>query len=472
MEVSPVNGNSPITKIAVAAFVTVTLVLFAPGSSLISHDGSLGRAPGVFALLGPTAKAQETAGGSGRTLSEEPATKDQNVGGDGAEGVNQVTSAKDGKLTTAEGEPVPGERLPEEAMPGLSPEALELLRQTTERGGPYAVLVDLTVCVGCRACVVACKQKNGLPLNQADYVQLAARNQLNNPDPSIAPEQPKLSADTYTVVEYHLVDGPDGEPKWVFVKRQCMHCLEPSCEAACPVGALEKNEEGPVLYDSFKCMGCRYCMMACPFGVPTYEWDTWNPVIKKCTFCFDQILDESLPPTERVPACVRSCPADALLFGNRDVLLKEAHRRIDSNPGKYVDHVYGEFEAGGTSWLYISPVPFEELGFPTNVGVRPYPEYTAPALGSVPLVVVFGSTLLAGLFVGFKRRREGNGNDGGEGGGSSLSSRVKFFIAVVVLGAAVILGLHTIFHTVFTHHAHAALHAGAPAQTVIDRAVR
>jgi formate dehydrogenase iron-sulfur subunit len=469
MEVPPVNGKSPITTLVFTGLAAALLMLATPGSLSIADGSSHGFATAGLAVTMPSAYAQEAADGSGMPQDDErPSGEEEDSAGSADEAVNAVTSANSVRIPAPD-EAVVDPGVPLENTPHLSPEALELLHQSTGRGGPYGVLVDLTVCVGCRACVVACKEKNDLPLDQADYVQLAARDQLNKLDPSVVTEQPKLSADAFTVVEYHLVGEQGKEPFWVFVKRQCMHCLQPACESACPVGAFEKNEQGPVLYDAGKCMGCRYCMMACPFGVPTYEWDSWNPVVKKCTFCFDLILDESLPPTERVPACVRSCPANALVFGNRDVLLREAHRRIENNPGKYVDHVYGEFEAGGTSWLYISPVPFEELGFPTNVGVRPYPEYTAGALGSVPLVVVFGSTLLAGLYVALKRRREGNGDKGDRGGGgSSLSSRMKLFIAIVVLGAAAIVGMYTIF----THHTQAGAHTSEPLRTAMENVVR
>ena len=280
---------------------------------------------------------------------------------------------------------------------------------TTESGSQSAmgVLVDLTLCVGCRACVVACKEWNGLPLDQEDYFRCLSDHKEKTVFVGGRSYTPQLSSDTYTVVEYHDVGNSEGESQWMFVKRQCMHCLEPACESACPVGAFRKTAEGPVVYDAWKCMGCRYCMMACPFGVPTYEWQNAIPFVRKCTFCFNRITnDESLPRTERVPACVKACPANALMFGRRDELLAEAHRRIASNPDKYIDHIYGEHEAGGTSWLYISSAPFDQLGFPTNVGVRPYPEYTDAALDSVPLIIVFGGTILAGLCLLLRGKRD------------------------------------------------------------------
>lgn len=315
------------------------------------------------------------------------------------------------------------------------------------------VLVDLTLCIGCRACVVACKEWNGLPLNQEDYFRSLSNQQDNAVFVGDKTITPKLSADTYTVVEYHNVSGSESETPWVFVKRQCMHCLAPACESACPVGAFRKTAEGPVVYDSWKCMGCRYCMMACPFGVPTYEWQNAIPFVRKCTFCFDRITDESLPLTERVPACVKACPVNALMFGRRDDLLAEAHRRIASNPDKYIDHIYGEHEAGGTSWLYISSVPFDKLGFQMNVGVRPYPEYTAAALDSVPLIIVFGGTVLAGLCLMLRgkrgRRIEACGSDSNTGNSSSDRPKNpggKALLFTLVMLAAVASGAYSLNH--------------------------
>jgi len=269
----------------------------------------------------------------------------------------------------------------------------------------YAVLVDLTRCAGGRACVAACKQHNKLPMEQIDYVTISSQRA----DCFIGSEEthhrPPLSSKTYTVVEYHDADDSPDASQWVFVKRQCMHCLEPACMAACPVGAFSKTPEGAVVYDAHKCMGCRYCMMACPFNVPTYQWEKAIPFIQKCTFCFDRISqDESAPRSERVPACVSVCPTNCLIFGTREEMLAEAKRRLNDNPEKYYNHIYGEHEAGGTSWLYISPVPFEDLGFPSHVGTTPYPHYTEAALDSVPPTVVIGGALLAGLYLLYKRR--------------------------------------------------------------------
>jgi len=191
---------------------------------------------------------------------------------------------------------------------------------------------------------------------------------------------------------------------WVFAKRQCMHCEEPACAAACIVGALRKTPEGPVVYDDYKCIGCRYCTLACPFGVPTFEWDTPVPYIRKCRMCVDR-LTEGMEP-----GCAKACPSEAINYGERDELLQEARSRMQTHPDKYVDHIYGEHEVGGTSWLYISGVPFEQLGFSMDLGTRPYPELTRGFLSMVPAVLVIWPALLGGFYM-FTQHREQTDKD-------------------------------------------------------------
>ncbi len=247
-----------------------------------------------------------------------------------------------------------------------------------------AMLVDLTRCIGCRACQAACKQCYDLPAETTHN-----RGTYENP--------PKLSAKTWTKVEFSEVEQ-DGGLAWVFAKRQCMHCEHPSCASACLVSALTKQPDGPVVYDERKCIGCRYCMIACPFGVPTFEWDKPVPFIRKCRFCAER-RSANLPI-----ACSKACPTEALLPGERDELLEIARTRIYQNPDQYVHHIYGEHEVGGTGWLYISAVPFEQLGFRT-LGTTRYPEYTLPFLSAVPTVLILWPGLLMGFYA-FSRRRE------------------------------------------------------------------
>ena len=246
-----------------------------------------------------------------------------------------------------------------------------------------AVLCDATKCIGCRACQVACKQWNELPA-----VATTNRGTYENP--------PKLSAYTFTRIRFTEI-ADEGKFQWVFAKVQCMHCEHPACAAACIVGAFQKTESGPVVYDDRKCIGCRYCMVACPFGIPNYEWDKPLPWIRKCTFCADR------QSGGLKPACVTTCPTGALKFGEREELITDARERIATAPGKYIDHIYGEKEIGGTSWLYLSPVPFEKLGFPT-LGYEPVTVNVERAMGAVPPVLVSVAALMAGVYWLIRRR--------------------------------------------------------------------
>jgi formate dehydrogenase iron-sulfur subunit len=277
-----------------------------------------------------------------------------------------------------------------------------------------ATLIDTTKCVGCRSCQVSCKQWNDL---EAEQTAIDAKKKgLQQPT--------TLSAKTFAVVTFSEVEDPKapGGLRYVMSKRQCMHCDEPACASACPVTAMHKTKEGPVVYDADKCIGCRYCMWACPFGVPTAEWDSLAPKISKCTMCADRgsngcaterngvaLTDDDRKRFAEVhsqPACVQACPTDALKYGKREDLLKEARARMAQNPGKYVDHVYGEREAGGTNMLYLASVPFEQLGFPTNVGFDSYPSRSVAALGAVPPAVIGVGAALGGVYALQKRKAE------------------------------------------------------------------
>ncbi|TET75947.1 MAG: 4Fe-4S dicluster domain-containing protein [Dehalococcoidia bacterium] len=246
------------------------------------------------------------------------------------------------------------------------------------------VLYDATKCIGCRACQVACKQWNELPaettINEGTY---------ENP--------PRMSAYTFTKIHFSEIED-DGKFRWVFTKLQCMHCEHPGCVQACIVGALVKTEAGPVTYDDRKCIGCRYCQLACPFGIPNFEWDKPLPWIRKCTFCADR------QGGGLEPACVTTCPTGALKFGERDELITEARRRIADQPGKYVDHIYGEKEVGSTSWLYLSPVPFEKLGFLT-FDSKPVIIDAERAMAAVPPALLLVTAAMAGVYWLTQRRQ-------------------------------------------------------------------
>ena len=284
------------------------------------------------------------------------------------------------------------------------------MSERTETTPIKSTLIDITRCIGCRACQVACKQWNE---RDGEATQLQDYMGFQNPA--------TLSAKTLTLITFHELPNEQapGGLNYLFTMRRCLHCLEPACASACPTTALASQPDGPVSYDPNKCIGCRYCVWACPWSVPTADWDSLAPKIHKCTHCADRANQP--PPLARngvalteveskhyqesivVPVCVKACPADALTFGERNEMLQKARDRISSHPDKYVDHIYGEKEAGGTSVLYLSSVSFEKLGFP-EVGDKPYPSYSKAALGAVPPAVLALGALLGGAFAFFKRR--------------------------------------------------------------------
>jgi formate dehydrogenase iron-sulfur subunit len=238
---------------------------------------------------------------------------------------------------------------------------------------PKAILYDSTLCIGCRACEGACAQRWGFPYND-----------------KIAAEE-KISAHKLTAVETH------GDR---FCRRLCMNCLEPACVSVCPVGALDKTQLGPVTYDASKCMGCRYCMQACPFQVPTYEWNQRFPKMRKCDMCFDR------QSQGKMTACSEVCPVNATITGDRDELIAEARQRIAAKPDAYFGRIYGLKEVGGTSVLYLSAVPFEQIGLRTGVPQEPLPETTWRVLELLPDVVSTGAVLLGGIWWITNRRAE------------------------------------------------------------------
>lgn len=252
------------------------------------------------------------------------------------------------------------------AAEGSTPTAADESRQN-------AILIDTTWCAGCRGCELACAEAHGLPAPEADDEAAFSRVR-------------KTSDTQLTLVNRFTTD--DGE---FFAKRQCMHCVQPACASACLTRAMLKTAEGPVVWRPSKCMGCRYCMVSCPFDVPKFEYHSANPRILKCDMCFERTRNGELP------VCVETCPAEALKFGPRDELLSEARQRIVANPGQYFPHIYGEHEAGGTGVLYLTGVAPAEMGLPTNVGTDPYPESTREFLYGVPMVLTIVPALLLGL---------------------------------------------------------------------------
>ncbi len=238
-----------------------------------------------------------------------------------------------------------------------------------------AILIDTTRCTGCEECIAACKQENGLGKDQ--------------PRPW-KPRIDALSSTRYSTI----LRRPGGHN----VRVQCRHCLEPACVSACLVGAMHKTPEGAVLYDSDLCMGCRYCMTACPFGIPRYDWQDAVPYVRKCTLCHPRIEQG------KQPACVDACRYDAMTFGTRDAILAEAHRRVAARPDRYRQHVCGETEIGGTSVFYVSDIPLHFLSFKPELGDKPLPERTWAALSKVPPLVLGVGGVMTGLYWFIGRR--------------------------------------------------------------------
>jgi formate dehydrogenase iron-sulfur subunit len=246
------------------------------------------------------------------------------------------------------------------AVGGLScPAGAESPAADTE---PFGVLVDTTRCVGCRRCEKACNDIN---------TDLPRKDAASFADESVFGQRRRMDDTAYTVVNRFGKEQPSSGP--VYAKSQCMHCLRPACASACIVGAFSKETTGAVRYDAWKCIGCRCCIVACPFQVPAYEYgNALTPQIRKCTLCHQTRLTSG-----QMPACVQSCPMEVMTFGKRSELLGLARARLQEHPGRYVPHVYGEHEVGGTSWLYLASVPFREIGLP-KLGTHPIPGYTEP----------------------------------------------------------------------------------------------
>jgi Fe-S-cluster-containing dehydrogenase component len=247
------------------------------------------------------------------------------------------------------------------------------------------VLFDNTRCIGCRKCEEGCNKVNELPEPDRPFSDLS---QLDT--------KRRTTAKAYTVVNRY--DDTGGGKGPLYRKIQCNHCLEPACASVCFVSAFKKTETGAVTYDASV---CGYCMIACPFEIPAYQYDNaFSPKVMKCTMCFPRISKGLLP------GCVEACPTEALTYGKREDLLRIGRERIRKFPDRYVDHIYGENEMGGTSWLYLSQVPFKEIGMREDLGVTPAPSLTSGALSVVPMVVGLWPVLLGGVYAINKRKEK------------------------------------------------------------------
>ncbi len=246
----------------------------------------------------------------------------------------------------------------------------------------YGILIDVTKCTACEKCVGACVERGGGDKWLAEHDRATLRDGLSATRKS-------------TVLQ--VGDGR-------FARKACMHCLEPSCVSACLVGGLTKAPDGPVIYDRDKCIGCRYCMLACPFHIPRYEWDKTIPYVAKCDMCFDRIEQN------QKPACVEACPEGALEFGHRSTLLRKAHALIKSHPERYKNHVWGEHEFGGTSVMYVADVDLASLGWPEGAAAA-IPSLTEALIHKTPFIGLGVAAGLIGLNWIVKRRIELMGKD-------------------------------------------------------------
>jgi Fe-S-cluster-containing dehydrogenase component len=276
---------------------------------------------------------------------------------------------------------------------------------TARKRGPeqVGILYDSTLCVGCNACMPACKKANNMDLDPT-----GGQDIWDNAD--------DLSDDTLNIIK-KFVDGTGVEKDkatngFAFIKRQCLHCVDPGCVTACPVTALYKDEHtGIVKYNKDACIGCRYCQIACPYNIPKFEWDDWYPEIVKCQLC-DHLVEQG-----GISACCSACPTGASLFGRVDDLLKESKRRLDMKPGveytfpvssidsgetqshkaaHYVEHVYGENELGGTQVMYMSAVPFDKFGL-SELPKHSYASIANGIQGTLYKSMILPVTVFSGL---------------------------------------------------------------------------
>jgi Fe-S-cluster-containing dehydrogenase component len=260
------------------------------------------------------------------------------------------------------------------------------------------VLVDLTRCVGCRSCEAACNAEQKLPPPRKPF------NDFSVYDKKEHGHLRRTDETHYTVVNRYDIEGLEHP---LFKKIQCNHCQEPACLTSCFVNAYTKTPEGAVIYNQNVCVGCRTCMVACPFYVPAFRYSSaFDPSIVKCIFCYETRLKIKKPP-----ACVEACPTGALTFGRRDEMIRIGRRRIENSKNHYINHIYGEYEAGGTSWLYLSAVPFEKIGFDMDIPHAPILDSVKNFLSFVPMVLTIWPALFAGFHLLATRKESSPGTD-------------------------------------------------------------
>ena len=280
------------------------------------------------------------------------------------------------------------------SISGLSAKTAKAAPENILSEDRMGVLVDTTVCIGCRNCEWACKKAHDLPTSGIEtYNDKSVFKKMRRPDES-----------ALTVVnQYESIKDVNIPHN---VKVQCMHCDHPACVSACIVGAMSKHKNGSVTWDTNKCIGCRYCMVACPFQVPSFQYDkALNPEIRKCDFCFERTK------VGKLPACVEICPVEAITYGNRNELIKVAREKIKKHPDRYINYIYGENEVGGTSWMYLAGQDFSKLAFP-DIGTKPAPGVSESIQHGIFAYFVPPASLyalLAGIMWLAKKRNEKEG---------------------------------------------------------------
>lgn len=264
----------------------------------------------------------------------------------------------------------------------------------------HGMLYDATLCIGCKACVVACKEFNKMP---ADGSTLG----------SIYDAPTDLNGKTKNVIALYKGDG-----KQSYMKKQCMHCIDPACASVCMLGSFKKRPLGIVTWDSSKCIGCRNCMVACHYNIPKFEWFETFPKMVKCELCSHVTADGTeagAKPTGKQPGCCSVCPRKAVVFGKYSDLVAMAESRVKANKGKYEeDRVYGITEVGGTQVLYLAAagVPFDKLGL-VKID-EPIPELSETIQhgiyqGFIAPVVLYGA--LAAVLLKNRNKEDGHGEE-------------------------------------------------------------
>lgn len=269
------------------------------------------------------------------------------------------------------------------------------------------ILYDATLCIGCKSCMVNCKKYNSVP-GGALYSEGMEGIPYELTTPEKIWDAPQyLSSKTLNIIKAYKsgtgLNKDEAANGYSFVKQHCFHCISPACVSVCPVGALKKDPvNGVVSYEENRCIGCRYCQLACPFRIPAYEFEKALPQVRKCQLCHHRFEEG------KYSACCEYCPTGASIFGKVVDLRKEAQRRLELRTGqeydfpvqtvdasfkmrrpvsRYLNHIYGMKEAGGTQYMLLAGVPFDLIGFDKNVTDDVLPKLTWAYISKIPAVI-------------------------------------------------------------------------------------